>query len=90
MELLWRFSALSMCCCAVLTLLREGTLRRTAVFVGGVLLVSLWVDGVGALLPSLRLDAVEAPETVLTEVRFVPSDSAEEVYARRAEGESLP
>lgn len=80
MELLWRFAALSMCCCAVLSLLREGTLRRTAVFVVGVMMMSLWMSGLAAWLPSLRWDGAEEPQTVLIEVAQAScTESAEEV-----------
>lgn len=78
MELLWRFAALSMCCCAALSLLREGTLRKTAVFVVGIMMLSLWMSGLTAWLPSLQWDVTSAPATVLMEVEPA-NDTAGEV-----------
>lgn len=83
LELLWIFAAFSMCCCASLSLLREGALRRTAAFVLGILIIGMWVEGLADLFPQLQWVTGEASTTALTSVSFAPSTSAEEVYTRQ-------
>ena len=52
MKLLIAFSALSMCSIALLALLPEGSLRKTALLAAGLLMAAMWLDQ----LPSFGLD----------------------------------
>lgn len=88
MELILPFAALSMCCAAAISLLPEGSLRKTAMLAMGILLVAVWAEGLSGILSPPT--AMDAPDTVLTDVAFAPSSSAQEVYLRRAEKEVEP
>lgn len=80
MNLLFSFAALSMCASAVMSLLPEGSLRKTAMLVMGVLMVAIWAEGISEALNYPYLHA--APSSLLTGVAFEPSLSAQETYAR--------
>lgn len=64
MDLLKTFAALSLSGAVILSLLPEGSLRRTAAMAVGLLTLLCWAEGVMAL---LSLDAsAPSPSTVLT------------------------
>lgn len=65
MEWLHPFIALTLCCGLVLSLLPEGSLRRTAALVLGLMVTLCWADSLAALFhwPSLP----EPPATVLVQ-----------------------
>lgn len=52
MDLLRTFSTLTLMAGAVLTLLPEGSLRKTAILVLGLMITMCWTEGLFALLPS--------------------------------------
>lgn len=64
MKLLQTFAALSLASGAVMALLPEGGLRRTAGMVVGLLMLLCWAEGIGELL-ALPLEFA-LPETVLS------------------------
>lgn len=68
MEWLHPFIALTLCCGVVLTLLPEGSLRRTAALVLGLALTLCWADGVAALLHLPELP--QPPATVLMQTGY--------------------
>ncbi len=63
MALLHSFSSLTLICVLLLTLLPEGSLRRTASMVVGLLMLLMWSEGLTSLL-SLP-DALDAPASPL-------------------------
>lgn len=65
MEWLHPFIALTLCCGLVLSLLPEGSLRRTAALVLGLMVTLCWADSLASLLhwPALP----EPPATVLVQ-----------------------
>lgn len=75
MELLTTFAALSLAAGAVLSLLPDGSLRRTASMVIGLLMLLCWADGIAQLL-QLPL-AFSPPETVLSPTSADLETSAE-------------
>lgn len=78
MEWLHPFIALTLCCGLVLTLLPEGSLRRTAVLVLGLTITLCWAESVFSLLqwPSLS----EPPATALTPTGY-NAGAAQAAYA---------
>lgn len=77
MELLTRFAAVSLASGVILTLLPEGTIRRTARLVIGLMLLMLWAEGLQSLLtlPS----SASVPTSVLS-----PSSTSLEQQAAQA------
>lgn len=74
LTLLKSFAALTLVTSLLLTLLPEGSLRRTAAMVAGLLLLLSWSEGLRGL---LRLpDATPAPSTVLTPTGTTVEDLA--------------
>lgn len=70
MEWLHPFIALTLCCGLVLSLLPEGSLRRTAALVLGLMVTLCWAESLAALFhwPALP----EAPATVLVQSGYTP------------------
>lgn len=68
MEWLHPFIALTLCCGVVLTLLPEGSLRRTAALVLGLVMTLCWADGIASLLHWPELP--QAPATMLTQTGY--------------------
>ena len=71
MDLLKQFAALSLICSLLLTLLPEGTIRRTAAMAVGLLLLLCWSEGLFILwdqqraLPAAQLQATSLAPTGL-------------------------
>ena len=84
MDWLHPFVALTLCCGLVLTLLPEGTLRRTAALVIGLMLTLCWADSVLALLHLPPLP--DLPDTALTMTGY-DAQRAWEDYASTLGGE---
>lgn len=55
MELLKRFAALALVSGVILTLLPEGSLRRTASMAAGLLMLLCWADSIASLLEDFSL-----------------------------------
>lgn len=68
MDWLHPFVALTLCCGLVLTLLPEGSLRRTAALVIGLMMTLCWADSILALLHLPPLP--DLPASVLTETGY--------------------
>lgn len=67
MELLKRFAILTLAAGMILSLLPEGSLRRTASMAAGLMMLLFWADGISAILNSaMVLSVPEAPLTPLT------------------------
>lgn len=64
LELLTSFSAMTLISGAVLSLLPEGSIRRTAGMVIGLMTLMLWADGLASLKPVSQTES--APQTPLT------------------------
>lgn len=64
MELLTRFAAFSLACGALMTLLPEGTIRRTARLVTGLMILVLWAEGLQGILSGAESNDI--PRTILT------------------------
>lgn len=62
MNWLHPFIALNLCCGLVLALLPQGTLRRTAALVLGLMLTLCWADCLGGM---LHWPSPEMPATIL-------------------------
>lgn len=73
MEWLHPFITLTLCCGLVLSLLPEGSLRRTAALVLGLMVTLCWADSLAALFhwPALP----EAPSTVLVQSGYDASST---------------
>ncbi|MBQ2954774.1 MAG: hypothetical protein IJE07_14685 [Clostridia bacterium] len=65
MDLLSGFAALSLLSGALLALLDEGSLRRAAAMVAGLLMLLYWSSGLQAFFSSLALPDGTAPSTAL-------------------------
>lgn len=78
MNWLHPFIAFTLCCGVVLSLLPEGSLRRTAALVIGLVLMLCWADGIFALLhwPALP----ELPATALVSTGY-DAAAAQQAYA---------
>ncbi|MBE5804530.1 MAG: hypothetical protein E7316_08475 [Clostridiales bacterium] len=83
MEWLHPFIALTLSCGVVLSLLPEGSLRRTAALVLGLVLTLCWAEGLAGLIqwPSLP----QPPQTALTLTGF-DADRAQAEYAATLAG----
>ena len=80
MALLRTFAALALLSGALLMLLPEGALRRTAALVMGLLLTLCWAEGIAAL---IRLPEGGAlPETVLSVTGTSVQDAADSLAHR--------
>ena len=67
MELLKRFAILTLAAGMILSLLPEGSVRRTASMAAGLMMLLFWAEGISALLESALLFSVpDAPLTPLT------------------------
>lgn len=67
MELLKRFAILTLAAGMILSMLPEGSLRRTASMAAGLMMLLFWADGISAILNSVMVLSVpEAPLTPLT------------------------
>lgn len=75
MEWLHPFIALTLCCGIILTLLPEGSLRRTAALVLGLIMTLCWADSLSALFhwPALP----EPPATMLVHTGYDASTGGE-------------
>lgn len=87
MSLLKSFAALSLTAGLLMTLLPEGTMRRTAGMVVGLLMLLCWMDGVSQLLETagFSLPEVAAPDTLLC-----PTGASLEQAAQEAAGALYP
>lgn len=67
MELLKHFAILTLAAGMILSLLPEGSLRRTASMAAGLMMLLFWAEGISAILNSaMVLSVPEAPLTPLT------------------------
>lgn len=64
MDWLWPFVALTLCCGAVMWMLPEGSLKKTAGLVIGLMLVMCWADCLAQLFQWPELP--KPPDTLLT------------------------
>lgn len=81
MELLKRFAALSLVSGLMLSLLPEGSMRRTASMAAGLLMLLCWTDSISSLLKDFSLlPAGSTPASLLT-ATGVTLDSAWESAA---------
>lgn len=86
MEWLHSFAALSLCCGVAAALLPEGSLRRTAALVLGLVLTLCWVEGLCGMAGLGALP--DAASSVLAETGFRADDAyAECVRALEAAAE---
>lgn len=73
MPLLIAFSALSMAGTVVLSLLKDGGMKRTAALAIGLLTLMCWAEGIAALL-GIELE-LDAPDTLLTPTAYSVRDA---------------
>ncbi len=83
LTLIHRFAALVLVCGVLMAVLPEGSVRRTAAMVMGLIVALCWLEGLSALLQWPA--PAEAPATVLSAAPVDPGDlsAAETVYARQ-------
>ena len=74
MEWLHSFAALSLCCGVAAALLPEGSLRKTASLVLGLMLTLCWAEG---LCRAFGLAGPPAPASVLAETGFQLDDACD-------------
>ncbi len=84
MNWLHPFIAFTLCCGVVLSLLPEGSLRRTAALVIGLVLMLCWADGIAALLHWPPLP--ELPATALVSTGYDATAAQAEYAATLAVG----
>lgn len=85
MQLLTAFAGLSMCCAALMALLPEGAMRKTAMLAAGLLLAALWVEGLPGWLAGPQ--TMETSAGWLMEVR-VPTPAERQAQWMGAKEES--